>query len=270
VLQGNLLPHQIKRLREAKDVAVIEDDSPRAFIGLLHAGREPMKAQAFRRAMAQAFDAARFSATTLGPGATPLALPLPPTFGQAPQGLARPKLDLAAAGDAIAKLKAAPRDLAIGAIAGDPHSERAALVMLDGLTRLGIQARIVTEPWPIVAARLRDDKQMYDILFLWRGARYLDANNWLGELYDCDLLGQGNASWYCNRDIDRLIKEARAAADPRVRRQGFERAAAMLAEDQAGIFVASQKRIIGHARRVKGLRMMPVGEAIDTRGAVLD
>ena len=270
VLQGNLMPHHLKRLREAKDVAVAESDAPRVFLGLLHAGREPVKAQAFRRALAQAFDADRFIASTLAAGATAIALPAPPTLAAPPPGLARPKFDLGAAADAIGKLKAPAREYVIGAIAGDTHSERAALMMLESLVKLGLPARIVSEPWPAVANRMRDDKQMYDILFLWIGARYLDVNNWLGDLYDCDLFGSGNPSWYCNRDADRLIKEARTAIDPRVRRQTYEKAAAILAEDQASLFVASAKRPVAYLKRVKGLRITPVGEAIDPRMTTLD
>ena len=270
VLQGNLLPDQVKRLRDAKDIAVIDADSPRTFLGLLHTGRDLLKVPAYRRALAQAFDADRFIASTLGPGATPLAIPVPPSFASAPAGLARPHFARAAAADQIAKLKLPARELVIGAIAGDPHSTRAALIMLEGLVKLGVPSRIVSEPWPAVVGRLRDEKQMYDILFLWRGARYLDANNWLGELYDCDLFGSGNASWYCNRDADRLIKEARGTVDPRVRRQTFEKAAAIVAEDQASLFIASARRTIAHAKRVKGLRFTPVGEAIDPHLATID
>jgi peptide/nickel transport system substrate-binding protein len=271
VLQGNLLPHHLKRLREAnKEVAVIDTDAPRAFLGLLHAGRDLTKVQAFRRALAQAFDTDRFIASTIGPGAVPLTIPMPPTLGAPPAGLTRPRFDLAAAADAIAKLKLPVRELTIGAIAGDLHSERAALIMLDALVKLGIPARIIAEPWPAVSNRMRDEKQMYDILFLWRGTRYLDANNWLGELFDCDLFGAGNPSWYCNRDADRLIKEARGTTDATVRRQTFEKAGAILAEDQAGLFVASARRPVAYLRRVKGLRIMPVGEAIDPRMATID
>ena len=270
VVQGNLLPHQIKRLREAKDVSVIDNDTPRAFLGLLHAGREPMKSLAFRRVIAQAFDAERFVQSTLGSGAQAIAIPGPPTHVSSPPGLTRPRYDIAAASEAIGKLKLAPRDYLIGAVAGDPHSERAALIMLDGLIKLGIQARIVSEPWPAVAQRMRDEKQMFDILFLWRGTRYHDANNWLGELYDCDLFGAGNASWYCNRDVDRLIKEARGTADARARRQLYEKAAAALAEDQSGLFIASAKRQVAHLKRIKGLRLAPVGDAVDARLATLE
>ncbi len=270
VLQGNLLPHQMQRLRDAKDIVLLPSDGPRIFVGLLNSGRDPMKVPGFRKVLAQAFDSDRFIATAVGNGATAITLPLPPSLGTPPPGLARPKFDLAEAAAGLAKLKLPTRELTIGAIAGDPHSERAALIMLDGLIALGIPARIVSEVWPVVDARMRDEKQMYDIVFLWRGARYLDANNWLGEMFDCDLLGAGNSSWYCNRDIDRAIKEARALADPRARRAAFGKAAQMLAEDHAGLFIASGRRTVAHAKRVKGLRHSPVGEAIDARMTIID
>lgn len=270
VVQGNQLPHQMRKLRTAKGVTVLESDSPRIFVGLLHAGREPLKTAAVRKIIAQAFDAEGFRSTTIGKGAEPLAIPIPPSFGSPPAGIGPPPYDVVAAAEALAKLKLPPREFTIGAVAGDPHSERAALIMLDGLVKLGLPARIVAEPWSVVANRMRDEKQMYDILFLWRGAHYLDANNWLGEMFDCDLLGAGNASWYCNRDADRLIKEARGATDQRLRRQGFEKAGAILAEDQAALFIATAKRPVAHSARVKGLRISPVGEGIDARHAIID
>ncbi len=270
VAEGNFLPHQTKRLREAKDITVAEIDSPRIFVGLLNAGRDPFKTQATRKAIAQAFHAESFIAGALPQGATAVTIPLPPTLGAPPQGFQRPAYDIAAATEALAKAKVPARDITIGAIAGDPHSERAALIMMSGLARLGVTSRIVSEPWPAVAARMRDEKQMYDILFLWKGTRYLDANNWLGEMYDCDMFGTGNSSWYCNRDIDRLIKEARGISDARLRKEAFEKAAALLAEDQASIFIASARKPIAYSRKIKGLRFTPVGETIDPRFATMN
>lgn len=271
-IDGDLLPHQLRRLRESKDLVLAENQGPRAFVGLLHSGREPMKTLPYRQMLAQAFDADAFMRTSLppAPATVPLSMPLPPSLGVPTPAPARPRHDIEAAKASLAKLKLPPRETVIGAIAGEPHSERAAALMLDAHTRLGLAARIVTEPWPAVAARMRDDKMMFDILFLWQGARYLDANNWVGEMYDCDLFGGGNSSWYCNRDVDKLIKEARAAADPKVRRVGFEKAAAKIAEDQAGLFIATSRLTVAHSKRLKGLRFSPVGEVLDLRFATID
>jgi len=270
VLQGTYALPDLKRLRQTRDVAFLVSDNPRVFLGLLQTAREPMKLPAFRKVLAQVFDADWFISSTLGEGATPLAIPIPPSLASAPPNLARPTFDITAARTSLDKLKLQPRELTIGAVAGDPHSERAALIMLEGLGKLGLPARIVSEPWPVVMNRMHDEKQMYDILFLWRGARYLDANNWVGEMFNCDLFGTGNASWYCNRDADKLIKEGQAATDAKARRTAFEKAAALIAEEQAAIFVASAKRPIIHSKVVKGLQLSPVGEAIEIRGATIE
>ncbi len=271
-IDSDLLPHQMRRLRESKDVVFAETQAARAFIGLLHNGREPMKTLAFRQVLAQAFDADAFVRTTLpqSPALTPLSVPLPPSLGAPTPAIVRPRYDLDAAKAGLAKFKVLPRELSIGAIAGDPHSERAASLMLEALTRLGLAGRIVIEPWPAIDARMRDDKLMFDILFLWRGTRYLDANNWAGEMYDCDLFGSGNSSWYCNRDVDKLIKEARTSPDPKQRRVIYEKAAAKIAEDQAGLFIATGRWTVAHSKRLKGLRFSPVGEALDLRSATFE
>jgi peptide/nickel transport system substrate-binding protein len=272
VLEGPLLPHQRRRLREARETALVEDETPRILLGLMHSGREQLKPLAVRRALAQAFDTEGFIRSTLGPGAARAPLPLPPAFAS-PAAVAAAgghRFDLAAARGALAKLKAPLRELSIGAIAGDAHSERAARTMLDGLMRLGVPARIVSEPWPAIANRMRDEKQMYDIVFLWRGARYLDPNNWIGEMYDCDLFGAGNSSWYCNKDVDKLIKEARTSADAKVRGAAYEAAAARAADDAAGIFIATMKATVAYNKRVKGLKLAPTGETIDLRALSLE
>jgi peptide/nickel transport system substrate-binding protein len=273
VLEGPFLPHQRARVAETKSLALAEDDGRRIFVGLIHNGREPMKSLEVRRALQLAFDYDSFIRTTLPKGATRAPLPLPP-FYVSPSATAAAtggqRTDLEAANVLLAKVRPQLREITIGAIAGDTHSERAALKMLEALTQLSVPARIVAEPWPQVSARMRDEKQMYDILFLWQGPRYLDPNNWVGEMYDCDMLGAGNSSWYCNKDIDRLIKEARAATDPKVRAATFEKAALKVAEDAAGIFVASARSDLAHARRLKGVRYAPVGEALELRSLSLD
>ncbi len=267
VVDGPLLPHHKRRVRAAKEVALLEDEAPRIFVGLLNSARETLKTPGVRQIIGQAFDYDAFMRSALGAGSTRIALPLPPAFVSPALAAATvsQQLDLEAAKGALAKLKTPIRDLTIGAILGDPHSERAAALMAQGLLRLGIQPRIITEPWPAVAQRMTDEKQMYDILFLWQGARYLDANNWVGEMYDCDLLGAGNSSWYCNKDVDVLLKEARTSADAKARSAGYEKAAAKVAQDSGGLFIASSRATAAFARRLKGLRFAPIGETFELR-----
>lgn len=269
VVAGPLLAHQKKRIKESKDLTLGEDDGPRLFAGIVNAQRESLKTPALRRVLALAFDYDTFLHATLGAGAVRAPLPLPPAYASAAAG-AGARFDLQAARAELAKIKTAPANLTIGAVAGDPHSESAAVIMMQGLAALGIPARIVAEPWPAVAERMRDEKQMYDMLFLWQGTRYLDPNNWVGEMYDCDLFGAGNSSWYCNKEADRLIKEARVSTDPKARVAAYEKAAGLVAADFGGLFIASARATLAHAKRIKGLRIAPAGETFDLRAVTME
>lgn len=267
ILDAPLLPAQRRRIKEAKDVAVVEDESPRLMVGLIDSGRDPTKLAEVRRILVNAFDFDSYIKTSLSPGATRSLIPLPSTYASPSLGAAgaTQRFDLDAARAQLEKLKTPIREIIIGAVAGDATSERAAVVMLDGLVKLGIPARIVAEPWPAVANRMRDEKQMYDVLFLWQGPRYLDPNNWVGEMYDCDMFGIGNSSWYCNRDADKLIKEGRAATEAKQRTAAFESAAIKVAEDAAGIFIATARAPLGYTKKLKNVGYTPTGETTELR-----
>jgi ABC-type transport system substrate-binding protein len=272
IVDAQLLPYQKKLVRAAREVNLVEDESPRIFVGLIHAGREPMKALAVRQILTQAFDYDAFVHSTLGPGSRRVAMPLPPRFISAGRNaeVGSQSFDLEAARGGLAKLKAPLREITIGAILGDVDSERAAGIMAQGLIRIGVPTRIVTEPWPVVSSRMHNERQMYDMLFLWQGARYLDANNWIGEMYDCDLVGSGNSSWYCNKDVDRLLKEARTATDSKVSARKFEEAAAKVAQDAGGLFIATGPASAAYQRRIRGLRFTPTGETFELRSLSLE
>ncbi|MFV0296148.1 MAG: ABC transporter substrate-binding protein [Hyphomicrobiaceae bacterium] len=268
ILDGAMLPYQVARVRESKTAKLLTDTSAqRIFVGLINASREPYTTAAGRSLLTQAFDYNAFVTATLGQAGKRIAMPLPPTLTSQDNTAASnfQKLDLDAARAALAKMKTPIRDVTIGAILGDLHSERAATILAQGLLKIGIQPHIMTESWPTVAARMQSDKQMYDVLFLWQGARYLDPNNWVGELYDCDLFGKGNSSWYCNKEVDGILKEARNATVSKARNAGYEKAAQLVAQDNAGLFIAAARNTAAQARTLHDLQFSPTGESFELR-----
>jgi peptide/nickel transport system substrate-binding protein len=112
---------------------------------------------------------------------------------------------------------------------------------------------------------MRDEQQMYDLLFLWRSTYYADPNNWVGEMYACDQIGARNNSWYCNPEVDALLMEARTSTDMDVRRANYEKAATMVMEDAAGIFVYNTKWYGPFNEKVKGVRFCPIGDGQEMR-----
>ena len=170
----------------------------------------------------------------------------------------------------LALVKEPIREITIGALAGYGQTEQAAALLQNGLTKIGIPSKIVPEPWPVASGKMRDEQQMYDLLFLWRSTYYADPNNWVGEMYACDQIGARNNSWYCNEDVDALLMEARTSTDMDLRRANYEKAATMVMEDAAGIFIYNTKWFGPFNKKVKGVRFSPIGNGQEMRWVYFD
>ena len=138
------------------------------------------------------------------------------------------------------------------------------------LEKIGVKSTLVAEPWPVVMEKMRNEKQMYDVLFLWKSAYYADPNNWVGEMYDCDQAGGRNNSWYCNREVDKFLKEAVNATNPDERRRNYEKAAVLVMEDAGGIFINNARWSGPFSKKVTGIRFCPIGDGQEMRWASME
>ena len=240
---GYLPQDQIKRMREAPNLYVAEAESMRIFYAIIHNGREPMNDINFRKALAYAFDYDGFNKNILSDSVARNPVPLPNNIWGAPKGVKGYTYDLDKAKEHLAKMKAPPREITIGALAGYQQTEQAAALFQSSLTKIGIKTKLVAEPWSVVSTKMRDEQQMFDVLFLWKSTYYADPNNWVGEMYDCDQFGGRNNSWYCNREVDKLLKDALNTTDQEVRRKNYEKAAVMVMED-AGRHLRLQHQVV--------------------------
>jgi len=267
---GYLTDDQIRRLKDSPATRIIEADTAHVLYALLHNAREPMTDINFRRALAAAFDYDGFIKGALAGAAVRNPSPLPNTVPGAPKNVRIAAHNLERARDHLARLKEPPREITIAAFADQHRTEAAAANLQANLAKLGVKSRLVVEPASVAAPKLRDEKQMYDVVLLWRGPTYLDPHNWIGELYDCDQIGFSNVSRYCNREADKHLKEAAVATDPELRRRAYERAAAIIMDDAAGIFIAAAKWRGVYAKSVSGVRYSPIGEGQEMRWISLD
>lgn len=264
---GYLPPDQIKRLREAPNVSILEAESMRIFYAIIHNGREPFNDINVRKALSHAFDYDGFTKNILSGWVERNPVPLPNTNWAAPKGVKGYTYDLDKAKEYLAKVKEPIREITIASVAGYQQTEQAAALLQLNLARLGIKSRLVSEPWPVVSSKMHDEKQMYDVLFLWKSTYYADPNNWVGEMYDCDQIGGRNNSWYCNREVDKLLKDALSTTDLGLRRGNYERAAVMVMQDAAGLFIDNTKWYGAFDKKVNGIRFCPVGDGQEMRWA---
>ena len=266
-IDGRLSREQLEVVRSESSLRIVEAQSSRLLQAIMNSSRDPMKEPEVRRALAATFDYDAFLTSVATASRT--AKPQPATLWGAAKDTATATFDLDKARAHLAKVSAPLREITIASIAGDEQTQRAAALLRSGLEAIGIKSKLVTEPWSVVSAKLRDDKEMYDILFSWRPVFTPDPAAWF-LAYECDQIGQLNESRYCNRDVDKLVKEARTSTDPDARRRAYERAVALLIEDAAGIWVYNARWFGAFSKRVTGIRFSPVAEGQDMRWASLD
>jgi len=262
---GYMPQDQIIRLKKSGKVDVYEEESMRIFYAAVHNGRAPMTDINFRKALSYAFDYDGFIKNILSGSVARDPVPLPNNIWGAPKGVKGYTYDLEKAKEYLSKSKEPPRELTIGVLAGYNQSEQAAALLQNGLSKIGIKSKLLIEPWPVVSNKMRDEKQMYDLVFLWKSTYYADPNNWVGEMYNSAKIGSRNNSWYKNPEVDKLLDEALVSTDMKVRAANYEKASTMVMDDAGGIFVYNTKWFGPLSKKVKGLRFCPIGNGQEAR-----
>ena len=262
---GYMPQDQIIRLKKADGIDVYEEESMRIFYAAIHNGRAPLDDVNFRKALSYAFDYDGFINNILSGSVARDPVPLPNNIWGAPKDAEGYTYDLEKAKAHLAKVKDAGRELTIGVLAGYNQSEQAAALLQNGLAKIGIKSKLLIEPWPVVSGKMRDEAQMYDLVFLWKSTYYADPNNWVGEMYDSAKIGSRNNSWYKNPEVDRLLHEAQVSTDMEVRRANYEKASLLVMQDAAGIFVYNTKWFGPFSSKVKGVRFCPIGNGQEAR-----
>lgn len=262
---GYMPQDQIIRLRNSDNVVVEEQESMRIFYSIIHNARPPMNDVNFRKALSYAFDYDGFINDILSGSVARNPGPLPNNIWGAPAGLEGYTYDLEKAKEYLAKVEGEVPEITIGALAGYGQTEQAAALLQNGLTKIGIKSKIVAEPWPVASGKMRDEQQMYDLLFLWKSTYYADPNNWVGEMYDSENIGARNNSWYSNPEVDKLLHEAQVTTDRAVREANYAEAATMVTEDAGGIFIYNTKWFGPIDKKAKGFRFCPIGNGQEMR-----
>jgi dipeptide transport system substrate-binding protein len=113
----------------------------------------------------------------------------------------------------------------------NPNGRTMGEMMQADLARVGIKVELVTYDWATYLNRIRRGE--HDMAQLgWSGDNG-DPDNFLYTLFSCDAVAHGsNNARYCRRDFNRLITDARATSDVKVRSALYRQALAMLAEDE--------------------------------------
>ena len=263
---GPYMPQdQITRLQGDGNLNVLEAESTRLFYACIHNQRAPMNDVNFRKALCHAFDYDGWINNILGGSVVRNTGVVPNPMWGAPKDLAGYTYDIDKAKWHLARVQAPMREIVVAGMIGYEQSIQAASLLQNGLTRAGIQSRLLNEPWPVVSNKMRDPEQMYDLLFLWRSTYYADPHNWAGEILATERHRGGNASYYSNPEVDRLLAEALATPEQAKRAPLYEQVARISSEDAAAIFIHNTKWYGPFRKNVSGVRFCPIGDGQEMR-----
>lgn len=264
---GYLPYDQILRLKEAKNVQILEQESMRVFYFNIHNGRGPMSDVHFRRALAYAFDYDGFIKDILKGAVSRNAGPNPNNLWGSPKDLKGYTYDLEKAKAELALVKEPIRPITIGTLAGFSETEQAATLLQNGAKKIGIDIKIESAPWPVIQSRMQDREKNYDMVPLWKSTYYVDPNNWVGEMYASRYIGTRNTSYINDPEMDKWLDEALAISDQEKRRVLYEKAVTKATEQAFGIYVYNTRWYGPYAANVAGIRFSPIGSGQDMRWA---
>jgi peptide/nickel transport system substrate-binding protein len=140
---------------------------------------------------------------------------------------------------------------------GNKVRETMALVLQNGLARVGIKVDVRIVEWSVFVEKIIKQKQFDAVLLGWN----------LSQDPDCYLIwnssqnkpGQYNFVSYKNAEVDRLIDEARHTFDQPTRLRDYHRIHAILSDEQPYLFLSVPESLPVVHKKIRGVEVAPAG-----------
>ncbi|WP_336488003.1 ABC transporter substrate-binding protein [Methylobacterium nigriterrae] len=141
----------------------------------------------------------------------------------------------------------------------NPDGRRVADMIRADLARIGIRARLVTEPWSAYRAALYGG-QPRTMLYGWTSDNG-DPDNFMNVLLGCKAAepGGANLARWCDPDYDALIQAARRTTDTPARLDLYARGQEIVRREAPWVPLAHTVVHMALRRGVAGFRMDPLG-----------
>lgn len=265
---GGYLPNdQVKRLREAQNVKLIEAESMRIMMFQINNQRAPLNDVNIRKAISYAFDYDGFNKEILGGTVERNPVPIPNNLWGIPKDVKGYSYDIDKAKAELAKAKAKiDRPLTVGYLNGFSQTEQAATVMANGLRKIGVESKLVGELWPTMVDRMKKPETSPDLVVYWISTYYADPNNWIGEMFHSGQWGTFKASsFYKNVKVDELLDQALKTTDRKIREKAYQDAARIVVDEAPGVWIYNTKYFGPWAKTLEGIRFSPIGNGQEMR-----
>ncbi len=265
---GGYLPiDQVKRLRDAPNVKIVEQESMRIMMFQINNQRPPFNDVNVRRAISYAFDYDGFNKDILSGSVERNPVPIPNNLWGVPKDVKGYSYDLDKAKQELAKAKAkVDRPITVAYLTGFSQTEQAATVMANGLRKLGLETKLTSELWPTMVDKMKKPETSPDLVVYWISTYYADPHNWIGEMFHSGQWGTFKAScFYKNPRVDELLDVALKSTDRKVREKAYQDAARIVVEEAGGVWIYNTKYFGPWAKNLEGIRFSPIGNGQEMR-----
>ncbi|MBC9176257.1 ABC transporter substrate-binding protein [Pseudoroseomonas ludipueritiae] len=148
--------------------------------------------------------------------------------------------------------------LTLAHVSGLEQQRRWALVLLDSLRALNIELDIKPMIWPDMVAACRSPETVPDFFMVYQTANYGDADNLAYAGFHSSRNGNWQNPVYANPEVDAVLDQARAEADPEKRRELYKKFQRIVMDDSPDIFGVLEMRKLAMRNNVKGFAFTPV------------
>ena len=181
---GYLQTDQLNRIKSNPATQVLEAESMRVMMAQINMTRVPFNDVHIRRGINYAFDYDGFNKEILGGLVERNPTPLPNTIWGVPKDVKGYSFDIekAKAEFAQAKVKL-DKPIELAYLTGFQQSEQAAQLLQNGLTKAGVQSKVVGYPWPTIVERFKDPNTTPDLSIYWISTLLRRSHNWVGEMF---------------------------------------------------------------------------------------
>ncbi len=139
----------------------------------------------------------------------------------------------------------------------NPNAKLMAEMLQSDWAKVGIKAKIVTYEWGEYIKRSKGGENGA-MLIGWSGDNG-DPDNWLNVLFGCDSLAGNNFSKWCNKDFDKLVKDAKKIPDQAKRTELYKQAQHLL-KDQVPMTPIAHSTVFQPMRTtVQDFKISPFG-----------
>ena len=266
---------QVERVNKNETTFVSRDESMRLYLIRMNNSKAPFNNINVRKCFSHSFNYDAYISVLLKGNAERNPAPIPKNLWGYPKDIKGYSYDMKVAKEYCDKARAEGVDLdkeiEFHTMNNLIETSQTAQLLQSEMRKLGVNIKIVASTWPALTSATAKSETTPDMWVHWVSTYFVDPENWIGQMYDSKFHGTWKASsWYKNTDVDALLGNAREKSDRNERSALYSKAAKIIVDDAADIWIYNTVQLRGLNKRVSGFSFTPVGAGAELRSISVD